>query len=120
MSRKRAPGPYNYDDDEDYVPSKAVKYSEREDVGPLKVKKHTLDSDEEEDELEGDDQNEDKNYDVLKEEDIDGTTHQADSFIRLFAVTGLIHSLQLSAFTGLFDPPAPRSGWVCYSKTKLY
>lgn len=72
MSRKRAPGPYNYDDDEDYVPSKAVKYSEREDVRPMKVKKHTLDSDEEEDELEGNGPNEEKNYDILKEEDIDG------------------------------------------------
>lgn len=73
MSRKRAPGPYNYDDDEDYVPSKAVKYSEREDVLPLKVKKHTLDSDEEEEEEEvGPGQVGDKNYDILKEEDIDG------------------------------------------------
>lgn len=72
MSRKRAPGPYNYDDDEDYVPSKAVKYSEREDVGPKKVKKHTLDSDEEEDEDEAGGKDGDKNYDILKEEDIDG------------------------------------------------
>ncbi|XP_063847944.1 CD2 antigen cytoplasmic tail-binding protein 2 homolog isoform X1 [Scylla paramamosain] len=81
MSRKRAPGPYNYDDDEDYVPSKAVKYSEREDVGPLKVKKHTLDSDEEEDELEGGGgQGEDKNYDVLKEEDIDGQEEKTVDF----------------------------------------
>lgn len=72
MSRKRAPGPYNYDDDEDYVPSKAVKYSEREDVGPQKVKKHTLDSDEDEDEDEAGGKGGDKNYDILKEEDIDG------------------------------------------------
>lgn len=72
MSRKRAPGPYNYDDDEDYVPSKAVKYSEREDVGPQKVKKHTLDSDEELDEDEKGGKGVDKDYDILKEEDIDG------------------------------------------------
>ena len=73
MSRKRAPGPYDYDDDEDYVPSKAVKYSEREDVKPLKVKKHTLDSDEEEyEEEDGGTLGGDKNYDNLKEEDIDG------------------------------------------------
>lgn len=72
MSRKRAPGPYNYDDDEDYVPSKAVKYSEREGVGPQKVKKHSLDSDEEEDEDERGGKIGDKNYDILKEEDIDG------------------------------------------------
>lgn len=72
MSRKRAPGPYTYDDDEDYVPSKAVKYSEREDVGPPKVKKHTLDSDEEEDDDEEGGKGVDKNYDILKEEDIDG------------------------------------------------
>lgn len=72
MSRKRAPGPYSYDDDEDYVPSKAVKYSEREDVGPQKVKKHTLDSDEEEEDDVGGGKGGDKNYDILKEEDIDG------------------------------------------------
>lgn len=81
MSRKRAPGPYNYDDDEDYVPSKAVKYSEREDVLPLKVKKHTLDSDEEEEEEEvGPGQVGDKNYDILKEEDIDGQEEKTVEF----------------------------------------
>lgn len=84
MSRKRAPGPYNYDDDEDYVPSKAVKYSEREDVGPKKVKKHTLDSDEEEDEDEAGGKDGDKNYDILKEEDIDGETLLVLSFIFVF------------------------------------
>lgn len=73
MSRKRAAvGPYSYDDDEDYVPTKGVKYSEREDVVPKKEKKHTLDSDEEEDEDEEEDAAGGKNYDVLKEEDIDG------------------------------------------------
>ncbi|XP_076056002.1 CD2 antigen cytoplasmic tail-binding protein 2 homolog holn1 isoform X2 [Oratosquilla oratoria] len=66
---KRPQGAYDYDDDEDYVPTKGVKYSEREDVGPLKKQKHTLDSDEEEDD-ELDDK--DKNYDVMKDEDIYG------------------------------------------------
>ncbi|XP_050711359.1 CD2 antigen cytoplasmic tail-binding protein 2-like isoform X2 [Eriocheir sinensis] len=80
MSRKRAPGPYNYDDDEDYVPSKAVKYSEREDVGPQKVKKHSLDSDEEEDEDEAGGKGVDKNYDILKEEDIDGQEEKTLEF----------------------------------------
>lgn len=77
MSRKRAPGPYSYDDDEDYVPSKGIKYSEREDVLPVKEKKHTLDSDEEDDDNDGgNDEDEEgpggKNYDVLRDEDIDG------------------------------------------------
>ncbi|KAK4307537.1 hypothetical protein Pmani_020684 [Petrolisthes manimaculis] len=79
MSRKRGVvGPYSYDDDEDYVPSKGVKYSEREDVGPKKEKKHTLDSDEEEDNDE--DLDGGKNYDVLKEEDIDGQEEQTLDF----------------------------------------
>ncbi|KAK7078865.1 CD2 antigen cytoplasmic tail-binding protein 2 [Halocaridina rubra] len=74
MSLKRSVGPYKYDDDEDYVPTKSVKYSEREDVLPLKEKKHTLDSDEEDDADGGVEESElgEKNYDVLKDEDIDG------------------------------------------------
>ncbi|KAK3887501.1 hypothetical protein Pcinc_008413 [Petrolisthes cinctipes] len=79
MSRKRGVvGPYSYDDDEDYVPSKGVKYSEREDVVPKKEKKHTLDSDEEEDNDE--DLDAEKNYDILKEEDIDGQEEQTLDF----------------------------------------
>ena len=41
---------YSYDDDEDYVPTKKVKYSSHDDDGAtIKKKKHTLDSDEEDD-----------------------------------------------------------------------
>ncbi|XP_045625660.2 CD2 antigen cytoplasmic tail-binding protein 2 homolog [Procambarus clarkii] len=72
MSRKRSSGPYSYDDDEDYVPTKGVKYSEREDLIPQKEKKHSLDSDEEEDNEDEDDETGGKNYDVLRDEDIDG------------------------------------------------
>lgn len=79
MSLKRSSGPYSYDDDEDYVPTKSVKYSEREDVMPVKEKKHTLDSDEEEEDEEtaaaaaaAGEENGNKNYDVLKDEDIEG------------------------------------------------
>lgn len=73
MSRKRVSGPYSYDDDEDYVPGKDVKYSAMEDMIPPKKKKHTLDSDEDEDDNE-DEEHEvgGKKYDVLKDEDIDG------------------------------------------------
>ncbi|KAK8736789.1 hypothetical protein OTU49_004646 [Cherax quadricarinatus] len=72
MSRKRPSGPYSYDDDEDYVPSKDVKYSEREDLIPQKEKKHSLDSDEEDDDDDDDDETGGKNYDILRDEDIDG------------------------------------------------
>ena len=65
-SRKRVkPGPYSYDDDEDYVPGAGVKYSSTDDSAPAKKKAHTLDSDEEEEE--------DTNpQDVLKEDEITG------------------------------------------------
>jgi len=78
MSRKRAPGPYLYDDDEDYVPSKGVKYSETDDNKP-KVKKHTLDSDEEEED-ETVVEKETKDYDEMTQEGLDG---QEDGTARL-------------------------------------
>ncbi|RXG73377.1 CD2 antigen cytoplasmic tail-binding protein 2-like protein [Armadillidium vulgare] len=70
MHKKAQPGGYKYDDDEDYVPSKKVKYSKDDDIKGTHVKKHTLDSDEEdEDEILKAQQ---KKYDILKDEDIDG------------------------------------------------
>ena len=79
MSMKRAAGsigPYSYDDDEDYVPSKAVKYSSLDtQPGPAAVKAHTLDSDEEEEGLDrdgGDCAGSEKAFDILKEDDIEG------------------------------------------------
>ena len=71
-SRKRnLPGQFKYDDDEDYVPRSAVKYTKRDnDSEPAKPKTHTLDSDEEDD-----DTNcigEKTSYDVLQEKDIKG------------------------------------------------
>lgn len=75
MSEKRSAGPYSYDDDEDYVPSKAVKYSSLDNDAPgdAKAKVHTLDSDEED---LPDDGNgcvgSEKAFDVLKDDDIEG------------------------------------------------
>ncbi|CAL4068334.1 unnamed protein product, partial [Meganyctiphanes norvegica] len=79
MSRKRAPGPYSYDDDEDYVPSKGVKYSNVDERDPLKVKKHTLDSDEEEED-DGIIEKEPESYNETTQEGLDG---QEDGALRL-------------------------------------
>lgn len=78
MSLKRAPGPYKYDDDEDYVPSKGAKYSDKDESESSKVKKHTLDSDEEEeDDIE---EKETTKYDEVVQEGLDG---QEDGAARL-------------------------------------
>uniref|UniRef100_A0A2P2HXS2 CD2 antigen cytoplasmic tail-binding protein 2 homolog n=2 Tax=Hirondellea gigas TaxID=1518452 RepID=A0A2P2HXS2_9CRUS len=85
MSKKRgAVGPYSYDDDDDYVPTKAVNYSTKdEQPGPAKKKAHTLDSDEEDDDgIEGlvagttGCVGSEKSHDVMKEDDIEGQEEQ--------------------------------------------
>lgn len=68
MSRKQQCGRYEYDDDDDYVPMKKVKYSMKDDL-PAKDKKHTLDSDEEEEE---DEPKTFKKHEMLDDDDIDG------------------------------------------------
>lgn len=70
MFRKNQPGPYKYDDDEDYVPTKKVNYRlAKDDVATVSVKKHTLDSDEEDEEAE---EKKKTKLDFLKDEEIDG------------------------------------------------
>ncbi|KAF2345841.1 hypothetical protein FHG87_023403 [Trinorchestia longiramus] len=69
--RKIAPDSYSYDDDEDYVPSKSVKYSALDEV-PGKKKAHTLDSDEEEEDHDAGNDVADKSSNILQENDIEG------------------------------------------------
>lgn len=74
MSTKRtSSGIYAYDDDEDYVPVKVLKtgFHPKIKVDPTKGK-HSLDSDEVDDAVEGIDSVQGKPFDVLKDDDIEG------------------------------------------------
>ena len=65
FKRPKPSSSFQKDDDEDYVPTKKVKYTEADMPPPSTEKKHTLDSDEE-----GDEELDD-NY-KLHEDEIDG------------------------------------------------